>query len=504
MLSSLNRLTSHIQSNDHRLSKTLLTIRSLSTLKRHPNPNLYTTINSLYGNPNRSVVPKLDQWVETGRKVQVSDLQRIIRNLRRRGRYSQALQVSEWMENQGICSLPSDHAVRLDLIGHVHGVESAETYFNSMRDPDRTVKAYGALLNCYVRAGSTIKSLSLVQKMKDMGFLLSHLVYNDLMCLYTKISEHEKVPRLLAEMKANNVSPNNFSYRICLNSYGVRSDIESMERLLEQMENDSDISMDWTTYSVVANHYIKAGLPDKAKVALEKSEQLLSKADGPGYAHLITLHSSLQNKGCMLRLWHLKKTALNRHTNMDYAVMLGSLLKLGEFEEAETLMEMYESSGNNYDFRVPNVLLLGYSQNGEAEKAEAMLRGLVEKGRVAIPSSWSIVAAGYARKNEMTKAVECMKRALTISVDEHCDWSPALDAIASMLHWLGDEGTIDEVEAFVELLKSRIPMNRDMYYALINANVKVGREVDDLVERMKVDKIDVDEKIENERANLYR
>ncbi|KAK9092533.1 hypothetical protein Syun_027444 [Stephania yunnanensis] len=488
MLSSLNRLTSHIKPNN---------LRSMCTLRRLSNPNLYTAINSLHGNPNHSVVPALDQWMDSGRKVQVSELQRIIRNLRRRGRYSQALQVSEWMENQGICSfLPSDHAVRLDLIGNVHGVESAESYFNSMRDPDRTVKAYGALLNCYVRAGSTTKSLSLVQKMKDMGFILSHLVYNDLMCLYTKIGEHEKVPRLLAEMKANDVSPNNFSYRICLNSYGARSDIESMERLLEEMEKDSGISMDWTTYSVVANHYIKAGLSDKAKVALEKSEQSLGKADGPGYAHLITLHSSLQNKDDMLRLWHLKKAALNRHTNMDYAVMLGSLVKLGEFEEAETLMEMYESSGNNYDFRVPNVLLLGYSQNGEAEKAEAMLVGLVEKGRVAIPSSWSIVAAGYARKNEMTKAVKCMKKALTLSVDEHCDWSPALDAIASMLHWLGDEGTIDEVEAFVELLKSRIPMNRDMYYALINANVNVGREVDDLLESMKVDKIDADEKIE--------
>lgn len=39
------------------------------------------------------VVPVLDQWVDEGRKVNSFELQRIIRDLRSRKRFSQALQV---------------------------------------------------------------------------------------------------------------------------------------------------------------------------------------------------------------------------------------------------------------------------------------------------------------------------------------------------------------------------------------------------------------------------
>jgi pentatricopeptide repeat protein len=43
---------------------------------------------------------------------------------------------------------------------------------------------------------------------------------------------------------------------------------------------------------------------------------------------------------------------------------------------------------------VPNVLLIGYSKNGMIEKAETMLRSMVEKGKNPIPNSWAIIAAG--------------------------------------------------------------------------------------------------------------
>lgn len=163
------------------------------------------------------------------------------------------LQVSEWMNKKGICAFsPTEHAVQLDLIGKVQGFLSAETYFNNLRDQDKTDKTYGALLNCYVRQRQTEKSLSHWQKMKDMGFASSALTYNDLMCLYANIGQYEKVRDILNEMKRNEVSPDNFSYRICINSYGVRSDIEGMEEILKEMESQPHILMDWNTYSVVA------------------------------------------------------------------------------------------------------------------------------------------------------------------------------------------------------------------------------------------------------------
>ncbi|CAM8903172.1 hypothetical protein QQ045_010551 [Rhodiola kirilowii] len=155
------------------LLPTISDTRSYSA-RSYPRNNLFSRISPL-GSPDIRVTPILDKWVEEGKKVRDMELKHIIRDLRKRRRFTQALEVSEWLsvrENFEVSD--SDHAVQLDLIGRVHGIDAA----------------------------------------KDIG-----------------------------------VSPDCFSYRICINLYGVKSDIESMEKVVKEMEEDPYISMDWNTYA---------------------------------------------------------------------------------------------------------------------------------------------------------------------------------------------------------------------------------------------------------------
>ncbi|XVF27653.1 hypothetical protein REPUB_Repub14bG0126900 [Reevesia pubescens] len=453
---------------------------------------LYSRISPL-GSPDKSVEAELEDWQKNGKTIRVAELQRIIRDLRRRKRFSQALQVSEWMNKNGLCAFsPTEHAVQLDLIGKVHGSLSAESYFDILTDQDKNEKTYGALLNCYVRQRQIDKSLSHLQKMKELGFASSPLTYNDIMCLYTNIGKHEKVADVMKEMKENKISPDNFSYRICINSFGIRSDLEGMERILREMESQPHIEMDWNTYAVIANFYIKAGLTEKAIDALKESEKKLDSKDGTGYNHLISLYASLGSKSEVLRLWGLEKDACKRYINKDFSTMLQSLVRLGEFKEAEKVLKDWESSGNCYDSRMPNIVIIGYTEKGLCEKAEAMLENLMEKGKSTTPNSWGVVATGYLDKGQVRKAFECMKAALSLFV-ENKGWKPNLRVITSILDWLGDEGSIQDVEDFVASLRTAIPVDRKMYHALLKANIRGGKRVDKLLVLMKADKIDEDE-----------
>ncbi|KAL5738004.1 hypothetical protein ACOSP7_030765 [Xanthoceras sorbifolium] len=415
--------------------------------------NLYARISPL-GKPGTSLVPVLDHWVQEGNKVKEIELQRIVRDLRSRKRHAQALQVSEWMSNRGLPLPIGDRAVQLDLIGRVRGIESAESYFNSLSDEDKIDKIYGALLNCYVREGLVDKSLSHMQKMKEMGFASRALNFNDIMCLYRHTGQVEKIPEVLSDMKKNGVSPDNFSYRICMNAYGGRSDLSSMERILQEMESQPYITMDWLTYSSVASSYIKAGLKEKALIYLKKCEEIISK-DALGYNHLISHYASLGNKDDMMRLWGLQKTECKKQINRDYITMMGSLVKIGDLEESEKLLTEWESSCYCYDFRVPNILLIGFSQKGMIENAEAMLRDIVKRGKTPTPNSWSIIAAGYVDKQNMEKAFECMKEALALQAENKL-WRPKPSLVSSILNWLRDNRDDDEVEAFVSLVKTVI------------------------------------------------
>ncbi|KAK0602837.1 hypothetical protein LWI29_037464 [Acer saccharum] len=358
--------------------------------RRRFNNNLFSRISPL-GN-DTSLVPVLDKWVQEGNQLEEPELQRIVRDLRSHKRYSQALQVSEWMSNSDLQFSADDRAVQLNLIGRVRGLESAESFFNSLGDEEKNDKIYGALLNCYVRKGLVDKSVSHMQKMKEMGFVTRALDYNDLMCLYKSSGQFEKVPEVLSDMKKNGISPDILSYRICMKAYAARSDLCSMERILQEMESQPNFTMDWISYSTVANIYIKAGLKEKALIYLKKCEEKISK-DPVGYDHLISHYANLGNKDEMMRLWGLQKTHCKKHINRDYISMMGCLVKIGELEETEKLLMEWESSCDRYDFRVPNVLLIGYCQKGLIEKAEAMLRDMVKRGKTPVPNSWSIIAA---------------------------------------------------------------------------------------------------------------
>jgi pentatricopeptide repeat protein len=402
------------------------------------------------------------------------------------------------MSSKGLCPISAkDHAVQLNLIGKVRGLDSAESYFQNLSDEDKTEKAYGALLNCYVREGLVDKSLSLMQKIKDLGFV-SVLNYNNIMCLYLQTEQYEEVFGVLASMKKDGVSPDTFSYRTCINSYGARSDFSSMEKLLEEMELQSHVGSDWATYAMVANYFIKADLKEKALVYLKKCEDKADKHDMIAYNYLISHYASLGNKKAMMRLWKLQKENCKKQLNREYITMLGSLVKLGDFDEAEKLLTEWEISTNSYDFRVPNILLIGYSKNGLIEKAETMLQSIIEKGKNPIPNSWAIIAAGYVAKENMEKAFQCMKKAVAVQ-PKNKGWRPKIDVLSSILSWATNNRDIDEVEDFVNSLKNVTSMNRDMYLSLIKRYDRSEKEDDKILESTRADKIEVDEILESMR-----
>ena len=173
--------------------------------------------------------------------------------------------------------------------------------------------------------------------------------------------------------------------------------------------------------------------------------------------------------------------------------MLVSLVKLSEFEEAEMVLKEWELSGNCYDFKVPQTLVVGYTTKGLHERAEVLLEDLMDKGKPTNLKSWESVASGYVAKGEMEKALKCMKVALNVWTEEGRGRRPDHSLITILLNWLGDECSVDVVEVFVGSLRKVMPVNRQMFHALLKAYIRGGEDVSSIVERMKTDNIDHDE-----------
>jgi hypothetical protein len=146
------------------------------------------------------------------------------------------------------------------------------------------------------------------------------------------------------------------------------------------------------------------------------------------------------------------------------------------------LLKEWESSGNAFDFNVPNVVLTGYRQKGLLDKAEMLLNSFSEKGKMAPSSSWAIVAIGYAEKEDAGKAYELTKNALRVYAPES-GWIPRSSMIEMILKYLGDEADLKDVESFIDMLKV-VPMNSDMTEALSRARVRKQKKAEETTEAL--------------------
>ncbi|KAH9627330.1 hypothetical protein KSS87_011560 [Heliosperma pusillum] len=427
------------------------------------------------------VIPLLEHYFAEDNSVFESDVPKIIRDLRKRKLFDRALEVLEWTNRKPVRHTnSSDLPLHLDLVGKVHGIAAAEKFFEEAND--QSEKMYNSLLNFYVQGILVDKSLSLFEKMKEMGIASSPRTYNKIMSLYLKNRLADKPLDLLSEMQDKGVSPDEVSYKICLKACAFASDFDSMDKLVKALKDQHQLSFDWFTYATIANYYLDGGHPKKAISCLQIAEDMVHN-NPVGYNFLISSYAKLGDFTKVTELWQKQKDVCKSHSNHDYMVMLSSLTKLDMFEQAEGLLEEWKASGNEFTHGVVDALLSGYVHKGLVEKAEKLLEDQISKNMTPVPISWGIISEGYINCQNMQKAVQCMEKALQLG-PQHEGWAPKHAVMSNILTWLSQHGDSDQVHEFLKLMSRVAPMKD---------SCKHGKVVNAILQRLKDDNIDVDE-----------
>ncbi|KAL7606485.1 hypothetical protein Lser_V15G16823 [Lactuca serriola] len=449
---SCNFADHSLLSNSNRISRILFKNSFSSTNAQNPiirnHDALYKRISPAAITPKTSVVPILDQWVQEGKNIVADELKNMIRVFRNHNRYSQALQLSEWMTNRSYLDQSSGNlAIHLDLISRVHGLEQAEKFFDSIPDSLKNFKVYGTLLNCYAFKKSLTKAEATMEKMKQLGFMTTHS-YHSMLSLYTKTENHEKLVKLIDQMDKANVRYHRQTYYILLTAY-ASFDIKSMENLLAYMEANPYLPLDWHVYIILAKGYLNFNQGEKTLEMLKKSEEnIFQNTKGVAYEILLTMYASLGKKDHVYRIWNLYKKTWRKVDNKGYHHMASSLVKLDDIDGVEKIVEEWESVTPMFDFWVANVLVNGYSKKGDWKKAEAFVERLVSEGKKPPRSTWDSLATVFSKHGEMEKAMDAMRKAI-LSNGDH--WKLNEVTLRTCVKYLEEKG---EMEVAKELLKS--------------------------------------------------
>ncbi|KAG2588267.1 pentatricopeptide repeat-containing protein At4g01990, mitochondrial-like [Panicum virgatum] len=450
---------------------------------------LYRRLSALGRSGEGSVSRVLNKWVREGGALRVEDLVKHVKELRKYKRHGHALELMDWMVNtRGMNMSHTNHAIRLDLIYKVRGIEAAEAYFADLPDPAKNHRTYGALLNCYCSAKMEEKATDLYNKMDELGIYSNALGISNLMSLYMKLGRHGKVDSLFEEMKVKNVKPDNLTCCILMTSYASSNKIDAIEELLKEMA-EKDVALGWSAYSTLASIYINAGLVDKAESALKKLEGLVGADDGrQPFDFLMSLYASVGNLSEVNRVWDVIKAKFSKVTNTSYLGRLQALYKLNDIDRMKQIYVDWESNYEFYDVRLTNMMIRGHLKLDLTEEAEALCEKAKEKGAEFDSKTCELFLDHYMGKGDMKLALNWVENMTKLpnnagKLDQ--------DKIHRFQKYFEDYKDADGAERFCNCLRMLGCIDGKAYESLLRTYLAAGKKSRTLRQQIKDDKIEI-------------
>ncbi|XWS76664.1 hypothetical protein CRYUN_Cryun01aG0196800 [Craigia yunnanensis] len=459
---------------------------------------LYSRLSALAATGG-TVSEALNDFIMEGKKIRKDELSRCVKQLRKYRRYQHSLDIMDWMEKRNIQFSHVDHAIRLDLIAKTKGLGAAEDYFSALPPTANNQLTYGALLNCYCNNLMKDEALALFKKMDELKLISNTLPFNNLMCLYGRLGQPEKVPELIDELKRRNIPRCSFTYLLWMQSYANLNDIEGVESVLEELSNDSEDKCTWKTYSNLAAIYVKAGEFEKAEACLKKLEKDLMPRQREAYHFLISLYAGTSNLAEVYRVWEALNRAFSTVTNASYLIMVQALVKLKDFGGLKKCFEEWESSCSIYDMRLATSTIRGYLSGDMLEEAELVLDNAMKRSKGPFTRARECFMVYFLKKRRFDLALKHMEAAIS----HFNDWSPLNpETTTAFFDYFMNEGDVNAAEEFCKILKNNNCLDSDAYHLLLRTYVAAGKVAPDMRQRLEDDCIELSKELQDLLVNV--
>ncbi|XP_047150877.1 pentatricopeptide repeat-containing protein At1g02370, mitochondrial-like [Vigna umbellata] len=425
-------------------------LRRLFTAAESPSksPDLYRMLSAL-GKTGGSVSETLDNHTMKGKAIKTEELLRYVQELRRYRRFQHALEIIEWMEMRKIDSSRNNYAVQLDLVSKTKGVVAAEEFFSGLPPPAKNKFTYCALLNCYCKELMKDKALSHFEKMDELGYVNS-LAFSNLMSLYMRSGEPQKVPHLVQLMKMRSLPLCSFTYNIWMNSCASLGDLDGVERVYEEMKTKDRIG--WQTYSNLAAISVKVKDFEKAEMMLKELEKRVKPRQRDAYHWLLSLYAGTGNLGEVHRVWNSLKS-VSPVTNLSYLAMLSNLRRLNDIEGLTKCFKEWEASCVSYDVRLAGVCVSAYLGQNMVEEAALVFEGASRRSKSPLFRIEEMFILYFLEKRQLDAAVRHLEAAISeVKGDE---WHPSPQVVGAFLKYYEEDTGMDGVDELCKILKAK-------------------------------------------------
>ncbi|CAN6569906.1 unnamed protein product [Malus baccata var. baccata] len=344
-------------------------------------------------------------------------------------------------------------------------------------------------LNQYIMEGEMVRKSALEKCNKELRKHGKH---------QQALENPEKVDPLVQEMKKRNIPLDKRTYKTWMQSYAALEDFEAVGRVLDEMKTHDGKKGSWSSYSKLADIYVKEELFDKANEVLKTAEKLVKPLKRrKHYYFLIRLYACTSNLSGVKRVWKTLRKSFPTKNNESYLVILQALCKLNDIEGLKEMFEEWESICSKYDMSLANVAIRGYLSQGMHEEAELIFANACKKtkgkGSFLEAREMLMVHALNTRKLDLADS----HLGASVSESKDGEWHPSPDTRIAFLKYFEDEKDVDGAEKFCKILKRLGCLSCNEYCLLLKTYIAARKSDPAMHQRLKEERIEISPELEN-------
>ncbi|XP_061358631.1 pentatricopeptide repeat-containing protein At1g07590, mitochondrial [Gastrolobium bilobum] len=432
-----------------------------------------------------SVGSAFRSWMGDGFPVHGGDVFHAINRLRKLKMNKRALEVMEWViREKPYRPRELDYSYLVEFTTKFHGISHGEKLLTRVPREFQNELLYNNLVIACLDKGVVRLSLEYMKKMRELGYPISHLVFNRLIILHSSPSRKKMIPKLLTQMKADKVTPHVSTFNILMKIEANEHNLENLVKVFSNMKR-AQVEPNEISYCILATSHAVARLYTATEAYVESVEKSITGNNWSTLDVLLILYGYLGNQKELERIWGIIQE-LPFVRSKSYMLAIEALGRIGQLNRAEELWLDMKSTKGLKSIEQFNSMISVYCKHGFVNKASRLYKNIKTNGCKPNAITFRHLALGCLKSGMTEQALKTLDLGMRLKLSKSVrNSTPWLETTLSIVEIFAENGDVGNVERlFEEFHKAKYCRYTFVYNTLIKAYVKAKIYDPNLLRRM--------------------
>ncbi|KAL2342891.1 hypothetical protein Fmac_004176 [Flemingia macrophylla] len=397
-----------------------------------------------------SVGSAFRSWMRDGFPVHGGEVFHTINRLRKLDRNKRALQVMEWViRERPYKPRDLDYSYLVEFTTKLHGISHGEKLFSRIPVEFQNELLYNNLVIACLDKGVIRLSLDYMKKMRELGFSISHLVFNRLIILHSSPRRRKMIPKFLTQMKACKVTPHVSTYNILMKIEASEHNLENLVKVFGRMK-EAHVEPNEISYCILATAHAVARLYTATEAYVEAVEKSIIGDNWSTLDVLLILYGYMGNHKELERIWAIIRE-LPSVRSKSYILAIEAFGRIGQLNRAEELWFEMESTKGLKSIEQFNSMMSIYCKHGFIDKAARLFKNMKTNGCKPNAITYRQLTLGCLKSGMAEQALKTLDLGLRLKISKKVRNSiPWLETTLSIVEIFAERGDVRNVERLFE------------------------------------------------------